>query len=102
VKGEGTGLNEPSVLAVEKGDMGGSKTPAIRKKAKMMVGRETYGFSQRWQSWASLLAYLDWPLDYFVTHQTFVIQGLLFFLVKSVTWTRRWMKYGEKSTQAEQ
>jgi rod shape-determining protein MreB len=39
VKGEGIVLNEPSVVAVKRGGMGGSKTTAVGKEAKMMVGR---------------------------------------------------------------
>lgn len=39
VKGEGIVLNEPSVVAVKKGDMGGSKVLAVGKEAKMMLGR---------------------------------------------------------------
>jgi rod shape-determining protein MreB len=39
VKGEGIVLNEPSVVAVKKGDVGGSKILAVGKEAKMMLGR---------------------------------------------------------------
>ena len=39
VKGEGIVLNEPSVVAVKKGEMGGSKILAVGKEAKLMLGR---------------------------------------------------------------
>ena len=39
VKGEGIVLNEPSVVAVKKGDAGGSKILAVGKEAKLMLGR---------------------------------------------------------------
>ena len=39
VRGEGIVLNEPSVVAVKKGDVGGDKVLAVGKEAKMMLGR---------------------------------------------------------------
>jgi rod shape-determining protein MreB len=39
VKGEGIVLNEPSVVAVKKGDGGRSRILAVGKEAKMMLGR---------------------------------------------------------------
>jgi rod shape-determining protein MreB len=39
VKGDGIVLNEPSVVAVKKGDRGGNKVLAVGKEAKMMLGR---------------------------------------------------------------
>lgn len=39
VKGDGIVLNEPSVVAVKKGDKGGNKVLAVGKEAKMMLGR---------------------------------------------------------------
>jgi rod shape-determining protein MreB len=39
VKGKGIVLNEPSVVAVKKGDHGGSKVLAVGKEAKLMLGR---------------------------------------------------------------
>ena len=38
-KGKGIVLNEPSVVAVKKGDHGGSKVLAVGKEAKLMLGR---------------------------------------------------------------
>ena len=39
VKGKGIVLNEPSVVAVRKGDRGGNKILAVGKEAKTMLGR---------------------------------------------------------------
>ena len=39
VKGDGIVLNEPSVVAVKKGDRGGNEVLAVGKEAKMMLGR---------------------------------------------------------------
>ena len=39
VKGRGIVLNEPSVVAVRKGDRGGNKVLAVGKEAKVMLGR---------------------------------------------------------------
>jgi len=39
VKGKGIVLNEPSVVAVRKGDRGGNKVLAVGKEAKIMLGR---------------------------------------------------------------
>jgi rod shape-determining protein MreB len=39
VKGRGIVLNEPSVVAIGKGDRGGDKVLAVREKAKKMLGR---------------------------------------------------------------
>jgi len=39
VKGKGIVLNEPSVVAVRKGDRGGNKILAVGKEAKIMLGR---------------------------------------------------------------
>lgn len=39
VKGKGIVLNEPSVVAVRKGDRGGNKVLAVGKEAKTMLGR---------------------------------------------------------------
>jgi rod shape-determining protein MreB len=39
VKGRGIVLNEPSVVAVRKGDRGGNKVLAVGKEAKIMLGR---------------------------------------------------------------
>ena len=39
VKGKGIVLNEPSVVAVKKGDHGGTKVLAVGKEAKLMLGR---------------------------------------------------------------
>ena len=39
VKGKGIALNEPSVVALRKGDRGGSKILAVGKEAKTMLGR---------------------------------------------------------------
>jgi len=39
VKGKGIVLNEPSVVAVKKGDRGGNKVLAVGKEAKSMLGR---------------------------------------------------------------
>jgi rod shape-determining protein MreB len=39
VKGRGIVLNEPSVVAVRKGDRGGNKVLAVGKEAKTMLGR---------------------------------------------------------------
>jgi rod shape-determining protein MreB len=39
VKGKGIVLNEPSVVAVKKGDRGGNKVLAVGKEAKTMLGR---------------------------------------------------------------
>ena len=39
VKGKGIVLNEPSVVAVKKGDHGGSKVLAVGREAKLMLGR---------------------------------------------------------------
>jgi rod shape-determining protein MreB len=39
VKGKGIVLNEPSVVAIKKGDRGGNKMLAIGKEAKTMLGR---------------------------------------------------------------
>jgi rod shape-determining protein MreB len=39
VKGEGIVLNEPSVVALKKEDMGGNRVLAVGKEAKMMLGR---------------------------------------------------------------
>jgi rod shape-determining protein MreB len=39
VKGKGIVLNEPSVVAVKKGDRGESLVLAVGKEAKMMLGR---------------------------------------------------------------
>ncbi len=39
VKGDGIVLNEPSVVAVKKGDRGGNRVLAVGKEAKMMLGR---------------------------------------------------------------
>ena len=39
VKGRGIVLNEPSVVAVKKGDQGGNKVLAVGKEAKRMLGR---------------------------------------------------------------
>lgn len=39
VKGKGIVLNEPSVVAIKKGDRGGNKMLAVGKEAKTMLGR---------------------------------------------------------------
>jgi len=39
VKGKGIVLNEPSVVAIRKGDRGGNKVLAVGKEAKIMLGR---------------------------------------------------------------
>lgn len=39
VKGKGIVLNEPSVVAIRKGDRGGNKVLAVGKEAKTMLGR---------------------------------------------------------------
>jgi rod shape-determining protein MreB len=39
VKGKGIVLNEPSVVALKKEDLGGNKVLAVGKEAKMMLGR---------------------------------------------------------------
>jgi rod shape-determining protein MreB len=39
VKGKGIVLNEPSVVAIKKGDRGGNKILAVGKEAKTMLGR---------------------------------------------------------------
>ncbi|HUV59553.1 MAG TPA: rod shape-determining protein [Desulfatiglandales bacterium] len=39
VKGRGIVLNEPSVVAIRKGDRGGNKVLAVGKEAKIMLGR---------------------------------------------------------------
>jgi rod shape-determining protein MreB len=39
VKGKGIVLNEPSVVAIRKGDRGGNKILAVGKEAKIMLGR---------------------------------------------------------------
>jgi rod shape-determining protein MreB and related proteins len=39
VKGRGIVLNEPSVVAIRKGDRGGNKVLAVGKEAKVMLGR---------------------------------------------------------------
>ena len=39
VKGKGIALNEPSVVALRKGDRGGNKILAVGKEAKTMLGR---------------------------------------------------------------
>ncbi len=39
VKGDGIVLNEPSVVAVKKGERGGNEVLAVGKEAKMMLGR---------------------------------------------------------------
>ena len=39
VKGKGIVLNEPSVVALKKGDLGGNRVLAVGKEAKMMLGR---------------------------------------------------------------
>jgi rod shape-determining protein MreB len=39
VKGEGIVLNEPSVVALKKEDLGGNRVLAVGKEAKMMLGR---------------------------------------------------------------
>ncbi len=39
VKGKGIVLNEPSVVAIKKGDRGGSKILAVGREAKTMLGR---------------------------------------------------------------
>jgi rod shape-determining protein MreB len=39
VKGKGIVLNEPSVVAVKKGDHGGTKVLAVGREAKLMLGR---------------------------------------------------------------
>lgn len=39
VKGKGIVLNEPSVVAVKKGEHGGTKVLAVGKEAKLMLGR---------------------------------------------------------------
>jgi len=39
VKGKGIVLNEPSVVAVKKGDHGGTRVLAVGKEAKLMLGR---------------------------------------------------------------
>lgn len=39
VKGKGIVLNEPSVVAVRRGDRGGNKVLAVGKEAKIMLGR---------------------------------------------------------------
>jgi len=39
VKGRGIVLNEPSVVAIRKGDRGGNKILAVGKEAKIMLGR---------------------------------------------------------------